>query len=229
MKEKTKKIIKPIEKIFTIIKVICVIFLIGLIAVLALQRFSNNEKAIAGFRVFSVATGSMIPKYQVGDVLLVKETEINDLKVGDDVTYIGAVDTFAGRIVTHQIIKIDETESGKIFHTKGIANEVEDPTITGDQILGRVIYKCIFISLLTKLMNNMAAFYIVFIIPFAILIFLQFKDSANERRQNLKDEESDDEYEEDEDDEDDDDEYEDDAEDEDEYDDDEDEEDDEEE
>ena len=201
-----KKInLKPLEMIITIIKSICAILLILIIAVLALQRFSNNEKAISGFRVFNVATGSMIPKYQVGDVLVVKEQDPNTLKVGDDITYLGEHGSFAGRVVTHQIIEIEETVGGRVFHTKGIANPAEDPTITGDQIYGKVIYKCILISLLTKLMNNMTAFYIVFFVPLAVLFFLQLKNGRDEK-EDLEDEEDyedDDEDEDEEDDEDD--------------------------
>lgn len=199
VKEKTS----VLNIIVTIIKVICTILLILLIAVLALQRFSNNEKAIGGFRIFNVATESMVPKYLVGDVLIVKEAEINDLKIGDDVTYLGKQGTFNGRVVTHQIIAIDETEEGKIFHTKGIANEAEDPTITGEQIYGKVIYKCVIISLLTKLMNNMTAFYIVVFVPFAILVSLQLKESMLGKSEDDDDDDDEDEdYEEDDDDED---------------------------
>lgn len=197
--EKEKK--SAIEIISTIIKIICTILLIFLIIVLALQRFSNNEIAVGGFRIFNVATESMVPKYLVGDVLIVKETNINSLKVGDDITYLGKEGTFKGRVVTHQIVEIEE--DGKTFHTKGIANEVEDPVINGDQIYGKVIHKCIVISLLTKLMNNMVAFYILVFVPFAILIFLQLKDSFAGRNddddEDEYDEEDDDEYEEDDD------------------------------
>ena len=210
-----KKInLKPLETIITIVKYICVVFLILLIAVLALQRFSNNEKAIGGFRVFNVATGSMIPKYQVGDVLIVKYQDPDTLKVGDDVTYLGEHGTFAGRVVTHQIIEIEETVGGRVFHTKGIANEAEDPTITGNQIYGKVVYKCILISLLTKLMNNMTAFYIVFFFPLAIMFFLQLKENRDEKNAEKCDsEEDDDDEDDDEDDEEDDDEEDDDEED----------------
>lgn len=201
--------LKPIGTIINIIKVICAIFLVMIIAVLALQRFTNNEQAIGGFRVFNVATGSMIPKYQVGDVLIVKEMPIEELKVGDDVTYLGKVGSFSGRVVTHQIIEIVESTEGKIFHTKGIANEAEDPVISGEQIYGKVVYKCIIISLLTKLMNNMTAFYIIFVIPLAILIFLQIKESHDARKEDLAEGDDDEDYENDEedDDDDDDDEY----------------------
>lgn len=180
------------EKICTIIKVICAIFLMILIVVLALQRFSNNKIAVGGYRIFNVATESMVPKYVVGDVLLVKEQNIDDLVVGDDVTYLGKVGSFKGRVVTHQIVEIEETEEGKIFHTKGIANPAEDPTIKGDQIYGKVIYKSVVISLFTKLMNNMTAFYIVFFVPFAILIALQIKDSFLNKSEDDDDEEEED-------------------------------------
>lgn len=182
--------------VFTIIKLICIILLICLIAVLALQRFSNNEIAIGGFRIFNVATESMVPKYLVGDVLIVKEIETNDLNVGDDVTYLGKEGSFKNRVVTHQIIQIDETENGKVFHTKGIANEVEDPTIKDDQIYGKVIYKCLIFSQLTKLMNNMTAFYIVVFVPFAILVSLQLKDAILGRSDDEDDDEDTDESEE---------------------------------
>ena len=191
------------EFLITFIKIICAIILVLLIVVLAFQRFSNNEIAIGGFRIFNVATGSMIPKYEVGDVLVTKEIDVNKLKVGDDITYLGKVGTFKDKVVTHQIIQIDETPYGKVFHTKGIANPVEDPTIEGDQIYGKVIYKSIIISIFTKLMNNMTAFYIAIIIPMAILVFFQFKDSLMSRLDSEEDD--DDNYEDDEEDNDDDD------------------------
>lgn len=178
-----KKGIKVLNIIFTILKVLCLALLIIIILALAMQRFSNNEMAVGGYRVFNVITESMVPTYQVGDVLIVKNINSNELKVGDDVTYIGKEGNFTGRIVTHRIIEIEETEDGNIFHTKGIANDVEDPTIKGDQIYGKVIYKCVVISLLTKLMNNMIAFYIFIFIPLGILVFLQIKDITESKKE----------------------------------------------
>lgn len=190
MKEgnKTKKFFGIIT---TIIKIICIIALILLIAVLALQRFSNNEIAVGGFRIFNVATGSMVPKYNVGDVLIIKEVDTNTLEIGDDITYLGEVGTFKNRVVTHQIVRIEETVGGRIFYTKGIANDTEDPQITADQIYGKVMYKCVIISLLTKLMNNLTAFYIIIFIPFALLIFLQLKDYIADKKEETDDEDDD--------------------------------------
>ena len=181
-----KEKLNVFEIITTILKLICAVVLILLIVVLALQRFSNNKIAIGGYRVFSVATGSMIPVYDIGDVLVVKAIDINKLAVGDDITYMGEVDSFAGRIVTHRIVKIEDSENGKVITTKGVANPEEDPTITGDQVFGKVVYKSVIISFFTKLMNDLTKFYIVIFIPFSLLIFLQIKDSMDEKKERRK-------------------------------------------
>lgn len=187
--KKTKKIFSIIT---TVIKIICIIALILLITVLALQRFSNNEIAVGGFRIFNVATGSMVPEYNVGDVLIIKEVDTNKLEVGDDITYLGEVGTFKDRVVTHRIVRIEETIGGRIFYTKGIANDTEDPQITEEQIYGKVVYKCVLISLLTKLMNNLTAFYIIIFIPFALLIFLQIKDYIADKKEDNNEEDEED-------------------------------------
>lgn len=170
------------EIIATILKVICALILIILIVVLALQRFSDNTIAVGGYRVFSVATGSMIPVYDIGDVIVVKDVDVNKLSVGDDITYMGKEGSFSDRIVTHRIISIEDGEVGKIITTQGVANPEPDPKITGDQVYGKVVYKSVIISFFTKIMNDLTKFYITMFIPFALLIFLQIKDNMDEKR-----------------------------------------------
>ena len=191
--EKTSKI----EIIIAIVKFICIIFLLLMIAVVGIQRFSNNKNSIGGYRVFTVATGSMIPTYKIGDTIIIKEVDANSLKVGDPITYEGKSGDLAGRVVTHRIIAIDETENGKVFHTMGDANDIEDPTITGDQIYGKVIYRCIIISLLTRLMTNLTAFYVLVFIPIGIYVFLQIKDIVGNKEDDEDEEQEDDDDDED--------------------------------
>ena len=52
--------------------------------VVILQRASNNAIALGGVRVFNIISESMIPKYNIGDVLVVKSIEPQNIKVGDD-------------------------------------------------------------------------------------------------------------------------------------------------
>ena len=89
MKEKIQKIKNnKILKIIGNIMYVIVFVLILLILIIALlQRTSNNEVTLGGYRIFVVATGSMVPKYNVGDVLISKEIPPEEIKVGDDIVY----------------------------------------------------------------------------------------------------------------------------------------------
>src|SRR5574344_1601850 len=97
---------KVVQIIVKIIKAILTIFIVALAAVIIVQRLSNNRVSIGGIKLFTVVTGSMVPKYNVGDMLIAKEIAAKDLKVGDDLVYIGKVGDFKGKIITHEIINI---------------------------------------------------------------------------------------------------------------------------
>lgn len=162
---------KVIKKIWKVLETIIFIAIAFVSITIVTQRVSNNENSFLGFRIFKVETGSMIPKYQIGDVILIKEKDINKIKIGDDVTYLGTAGSMKGKIVTHQVIEIAEEEGQKIFHTKGIANKTKDPVISGDQIDGVVITKLRIVGLITTLLQNGYIFYFFGVIPLTVLIF----------------------------------------------------------
>ena len=171
-KIKNNKILKIISN--TIYIIIFIIVLMLLIMVI-LQRTSNNEVTIGGYRIFVVATGSMVPEYEVGDVLVSKEVDASELKVGDNIAYKGAVGGFSGKVITHKIKSIDkEGENYKII-TQGIANMGEAPELNQTQILGKITYKIITLSWFEKIVSNNYAFYCIIFIPIALLIFKQFR------------------------------------------------------
>lgn len=190
-----------LRSIISIIKFILSIIIILIVGIILVQRFSNNNISVAGFRIFTVVTESMVPKYEVGDVLLVRQTNPTDIKVEDDVTYMGKIGAFADKIVTHQVIKIESGEDGKLkFHTKGIANDAEDPLVSEEQIYGVVQTKLEILTYLNGIINNMYGMYFLIIIPLAIIIFTEFR-SFKEESKYIDDEEDDnseenDEYEE---------------------------------
>ena len=68
-----------------------------------MQRFSDNKMSFFKYRMFTVITGSMEPKYKVGDVLLAKEVPPSEIKVGDTISYEGRSGDVKGRIVTMRL------------------------------------------------------------------------------------------------------------------------------
>ena len=145
------------------------ILVVMLLVVIIVQKVSNNTISVGGVRVFMVVSESMKDEYNIGDILISKHVNEDEINVGDNVTYLGEKSNLKGLIITHKVIKRDEREGKVYFVTKGIANVAEDPEITYDQIYGKVVYRTVFLSLIAKLMNNQLSYYLLFIIVGVII------------------------------------------------------------
>ena len=172
-KIKENKILKVIGNILYFLLFVLVILLL---LVVIMQRASDNSISVAGVRMFTVATGSMEPVYEVGDVLISKEISPEDIKIDDDVVYRGEKGSFDGKIVTHRVIDIQKDGEDYRITTKGVANTEKDPEITQDQVYGKVVYKVRTLSLIAKLISNIYIFYFIIFIPIAIIIYRQIKN-----------------------------------------------------
>lgn len=162
----------PVLKLINnIVYVILFLIVASVLFVVILQRASNNDIALGGIRIFNIVSESMVPKYNIGDVLVVKSIEPQNIKVGDDIAYIGQESTFNQKIVTHQVIKIDYENGEYIFHTKGIANILEDPLVHQNQVFGKVVYKIWILSLISKILSNVYVAFFGIFVPIVILIF----------------------------------------------------------
>lgn len=174
---------KILKFIYNFIKTIIWIVLFAIVVVVFIQRFFDNDKlSINGMRIFNVATGSMYPEYKIGDIIITKEVPANDIKVGDNVTYLGEKYDFAGLIVTHKVVDKEEKDGEVLFTTKGIASEVEDPKITYSQIYGKVIYRTVVLSYLSKLLTNKYAYYIIFMV-IGVITSIEISSSIVANRQ----------------------------------------------
>lgn len=169
--EKKKLNISKIFKVlWNILSKIITILILFVSIIIVVQKVTNNKESFLGYRIFRVQTGSMIPKYNIGDVILVKEKDIDKIRVGDDVTYKGESGSVKGLLVTHRVIDIEEVDGKKAFHTKGIANNLEDPIVYGNQINGVVQTKLYILSLICLLLNNKYVFYFCGVLPLTIYV-----------------------------------------------------------
>lgn len=166
-----------------IIKAIVSFFIIIVVSIIFIQRISDNKLTLGGYSIYTIITESMVPKYNVGDMVIAKKIPITELKVNDDIVYLGNKNDFAGKIVTHQIIEIEKKGNELYFHTKGIANMIEDPLVEENQILGKVIMKGTILSLISKIVNNPYGFYFVIFVPFAILLVIEIIDFIEEKKE----------------------------------------------
>lgn len=186
MSDIAKKIAKIILKIaYQILIVICVILTI----IIVLQKATNSNKTIFGYRIFRVVTGSMEPEYDIGEVVICKEVDSKDIKVGDDIVYLGRYGEYNGKIIMHEVTSIERDENNNLnFHAKGLHTaSVEDPQIGISQIFGVVILKSEILTVLYRLATSMYSAFIIITI-LVLNVFISFKFSGGEKVKQLNEE-----------------------------------------
>lgn len=178
-----EKIIKIGTKIlYQALVIVC--FLVA--SIIIFQKISNNNKSIAGYRIFRVITGSMEPEYDVGEVVICKEIDPKTIKVGDDIVYLGTYGEYNGKIIMHDVVAIETDDDGKLnFHAKGLhSSSVEDPQVKESQIYGVVKYKSGILTVLYKLATNIYSLFVI-IILLVLNVFISFKVTGKKEIQQL--------------------------------------------
>ena len=177
-KEKIEKILKIITKIF---EILFTIFIILFCMIVLCQRVFNQENGLFGYRVFTIVTKSMEPELKVGDIILVKETPIDEIKKGDNVTYQGMSDDLNGKIITHQVKDYIDENGTRIFYTQGVNSSTMDPAVYESQLYGVVKYKFIVLSFIYKVITNTIGFIFFIVIPLSYVFVMELKTIVIER------------------------------------------------
>ncbi len=135
-----KKAGKIFSRIMAVISV--VIFIFGLtIFVSVLRASAGKAPSVFGFSVLQVTSGSMEPEIPVGGIVVVRKVKPESLKVGDVISFYSNDVDISGKVNTHRIVEIKQSESGeKIFRTKGDANEYADTAAVFEiDLVGKMI------------------------------------------------------------------------------------------
>lgn len=100
--------------------VVSVLVLLAALALLVPGLFGLHRYVITG--------GSMSGAFEPGAVVFEREVPVEDLRLGDVITYQPPHDSGVQNLVTHRIVEIDaQSEQGRLFTTKGDANAAADP------------------------------------------------------------------------------------------------------
>lgn len=165
-----KKIWSITSSVLVVLMVLCAIFLMG--------------SRLLGYQCFTIISGSMQPKYMVGDLIYVKEVDINSIKVGDDITFILNEDLV---VATHQVIGIDA--ENQHFYTKGIANEVEDADpVHFNNVIGVPKFSIAKLGYVSDFIQNPPGIYITIGICIILILVVFLPDILRKKNQEESDE-----------------------------------------
>lgn len=93
---------------------------------------------LMGAQTYTVLTGSMQPGMPPGTMIAVRDTPIDDVRVGDVVTY--QIRSGDPAVVTHRVVGTTSMTGGeRVLLTRGDANDVDDPPVRREQLRGTVV------------------------------------------------------------------------------------------
>lgn len=122
-----------------------------ILLVIIVNIFSLLNLSLFGFRIFKVASGSMVPYLNVGDIIVIKKSDV--YKTEDIITYKEGDKSF----VTHRIVSIDEDG----VTTKGDANNTNDKPVKDDEILGKVVCRFRYLPMVLSKPLTWCLFFVV--------------------------------------------------------------------
>ena len=191
---KVKKFFKILLNIFLVFITIVELLII---ANVIYSRATGGFPNIFGYNLYEIISPSMEPEINVGDVIISKSYEGEELSVGQVITFHGRKGDLAGKIVTHKIVKIEETENGIEITTRGIANSKDDPAITQDDVISVMVYKTVVISFIYQIIDTVPGFIFLVIVPLVLLITTEviqlvkaFRNKDEEDEENVESDES---------------------------------------
>ena len=76
-------------KVFSLIVEILFIVVFSMYLFFLLIEKISDDRSIFGYRIFTLTNYSMTDIYDKNDMLIIKDADITNLKVDDDVAYIG--------------------------------------------------------------------------------------------------------------------------------------------
>lgn len=188
IKNKKKKIAirKRIISLAIYIVILPLIFYNILLIVFSIIK-PNETPSFLGIKTFVIVSGSMEPNLNVGDIVIIKKCDENDIKEDDIISF-----REGQTIITHRVKEINDTENGREYVTKGDNNNVKDNTpVKYSNIEGVCIGRIEHIGNIVLALKNKIVIIAIILIFYLIyshdLKVTEKKRSRREKRRKFED------------------------------------------
>ena len=167
-----KKTWNIVSTALVVLIVLCAVFLMG--------------SRLMGYECYTVISGSMEPKYMVGDLIYVKEVDVNSIKVGDDITFILNEDLV---VATHQVVRVDA--ENQRFYTKGLANEIEDQDpVHFNNVIGVPQFSIPKLGYVSDFVQNPPGMYITIGVGIVLILLVFLPDMLGKKKEDEENQET---------------------------------------
>jgi len=125
------------------------------------------------FSLYTIISPSMEPNLRVYDIIIDQRIDsVNDIKIGDVITFISTSSISSNKTVTHRVIDIVIDENGNYqYKTKGDNNLSPDSAYAEySNVIGKVLFKIPQLGRIQFFLANQGGWLVAVVIPALIII-----------------------------------------------------------
>lgn len=168
---KGDNIVLKILKIF-FVTILTLLVIINVVIFAKSKLFPKEVPSIFGYKPFIVLSGSMRGTFNYGDLIVTKEIDTKELKVGDVISFRNSKDF----VTTHRIVGMSSTNS-KCYITKGDNNNDRDlEEVCPKQVEGKYLYKIAGLGNIVLFIQRPIGFIIMMSMIIVLCIYIYFSD-----------------------------------------------------
>ena len=170
-----------LKKIISIIVLILLLPVLIVNSVILINSYTKPDEipSFMGWKPFIVLSGSMETEIKTGDIVVVKEVPIEDVKLNDVIAF-----KEDGIVITHRIVEIKEDNGVKKYITKGDNNNVKDSGfVLKEQIEGVYQFRIEGLGNLAMFIQTPIGMLVCLSIPLGILLLIQMSDNKKIRKE----------------------------------------------
>ena len=144
----------------------------------------NETPCFFGIKTFVIVSGSMQPNLMIGDIVIVKNCDKNDINVGDIISY-----RSGQSVITHRIVEFIESDGQTGYITKGDNNNVKDNVVVKfEDIEGKYIGKIsklgnvvLFLKNKIVIISIILIFYLIYVHELKVNEKIQIRKEKREK------------------------------------------------
>lgn len=149
-----------------------IVFLVIFINVFLITKSVKNPNKTPDFfgkKAFVIVSGSMIPEIEVGDIVIINDTQ--DVRINDIIAF-----RRDSNVIVHRIISKMEVNGKTMYQTKGDNNNIPDTELVDvSDIEGIYINKIPYVGKLLMFLYNNLAIVVVVIVLILIIKYYFFE------------------------------------------------------
>lgn len=193
MNDAKEKETSVISKIFTVIgTILCVILAPILIfnCTLIAKSYLNKDAVpdVGGYSPMVVLSDSMFPYIEAGDLIICKQADPENVKVGDVISFFDPASN-ENSVVTHRVVEIQTQDDGSLaWVTRGDANNADDSNpVPAKNLVGIYQKKIPGLGNIVMYMQTTEGLITCVVVPIILLLGFDFARQAIYERRRKKD------------------------------------------